>query len=241
MDELDLATVLLQWATGRPARRWVTTRHRVVGIGYGWLAPRRRSRVLAIGGAAAGLADADRGAGATHPRRRPVVVDGCARRRVALVGVGACGVAIPVDDRPCGFPPVLDLLPPVAGVVALLGAADAVGGDRTRSRAARLVVGALFLGLVTDAMLLGHWYLVQPGLWVATRSRSWCASSAVVVAVRGRRVARADRHDRGARRRDRRRLRRAARLDVGRRARSRRSGSRSVARRALEGARTTRR
>ena len=29
---------------------------------------------------------------------------------------------------------------------------------------ARLVVGALFLGAVTDGMLLGHWYLVQPGL-----------------------------------------------------------------------------
>jgi hypothetical protein len=25
-------------------------------------------------------------------------------------------------------------------------------------------VGALFLGVLTDAMLLGHWYLVQPGL-----------------------------------------------------------------------------
>ena len=30
--------------------------------------------------------------------------------------------------------------------------------------AARLVVGAAFLGVVTDAMLLGHWYLTQPGL-----------------------------------------------------------------------------
>jgi len=29
---------------------------------------------------------------------------------------------------------------------------------------ARIVVGALFLGAVTDAMLLGHWYLVQPGM-----------------------------------------------------------------------------
>jgi hypothetical protein len=29
---------------------------------------------------------------------------------------------------------------------------------------ARTVVGATFLGAVTDAMLLGHWYLVQPGL-----------------------------------------------------------------------------
>ena len=26
------------------------------------------------------------------------------------------------------------------------------------------MIGALFLGAVSDAMLLGHWYLVQPGL-----------------------------------------------------------------------------
>jgi hypothetical protein len=30
--------------------------------------------------------------------------------------------------------------------------------------ALRTLVGAAFLGSVTDAMLLGHWYLVQPGL-----------------------------------------------------------------------------
>ena len=36
--------------------------------------------------------------------------------------------------------------------------------SRTRLAIARFVVGALFLGSVTDAMLLGHWYLVQPGL-----------------------------------------------------------------------------
>jgi hypothetical protein len=29
---------------------------------------------------------------------------------------------------------------------------------------ARVLVGAAFLGAITDAMLLGHWYLVQPGL-----------------------------------------------------------------------------
>jgi hypothetical protein len=29
---------------------------------------------------------------------------------------------------------------------------------------ARTLVGAAFLGSVSDAMLLGHWYLVQPGL-----------------------------------------------------------------------------
>src|SRR5581483_2158723 len=29
---------------------------------------------------------------------------------------------------------------------------------------ARTIVGAAFLGSISDAMLLGHWYLVQPGL-----------------------------------------------------------------------------
>ncbi|MBM3673096.1 MAG: hypothetical protein FJW86_13080 [Actinobacteria bacterium] len=57
----------------------------------------------------------------------------------------------------------MDLLAPIAGVIALCGAADAIGGPYALG-AARLIVGAVFLGVVTDAMLLGHWYLVQPGL-----------------------------------------------------------------------------
>ena len=27
-----------------------------------------------------------------------------------------------------------------------------------------MLIGAAFLGSISDAMLLGHWYLVQPGL-----------------------------------------------------------------------------
>ncbi len=53
------------------------------------------------------------------------------------------------------------------GVVGLISAgfADAHGGVGTELLGvARTVVGAAFLGSVTDAMLLGHWYLVQPGL-----------------------------------------------------------------------------
>jgi hypothetical protein len=81
---------------------------------------------------------------------------------VAL-GVSVLRRRAPVSDTEKGFPPALDLVAPAAGVVALLGAADAAGGPYALG-AARLLVGALFLGLVTDAMLLGHWYLVQPGL-----------------------------------------------------------------------------
>ena len=37
MIRLDGSTVLLQWATGGLFFLWVTTRHRLVGLGYGWL------------------------------------------------------------------------------------------------------------------------------------------------------------------------------------------------------------
>ncbi len=67
------------------------------------------------------------------------------------------------DDEPREFDPRLDLVAPLFGVIALFGAASFVGGDYALSLA-RLQVGAFFLGAVSDAMLLGHWYLVQPGL-----------------------------------------------------------------------------
>jgi hypothetical protein len=91
---------------------------------------------------------------ATRERRRA--------RVAAMVGTGGDAAA----DEPAGpreFPPALDLLAPVAGVVGLLAAAVFAGGPYPLA-AVRLVVGAAFLGAVSDAMLLGHWYLVQPGL-----------------------------------------------------------------------------
>jgi hypothetical protein len=61
------------------------------------------------------------------------------------------------------FPPVLDLVAPIAGIVGLVAAAVDAGGN-TAVSLLRTFAGAAFLGAVTDAMLLGHWYLVQPGL-----------------------------------------------------------------------------
>ena len=57
----------------------------------------------------------------------------------------------------------MDLPAPIIGVIGLLAAATFTGGS-TWLTGTRLVVGAAFLGVVTDAMLLGHWYLTQPGL-----------------------------------------------------------------------------
>jgi hypothetical protein len=61
------------------------------------------------------------------------------------------------------FSPVLDLIAPIAGIVGLVAAAVDAGGN-TAVSLLRTFSGAAFLGAVTGAMLLGHWYLVQPGL-----------------------------------------------------------------------------
>ena len=149
----DLATLLLQWAVGGLAFCWVTTRRRELGLGYGWLL-RLVYGTMAAGAVAAGLGDS--GAGA-------------ALRNVgaAVVALGALfAFVVSYRNRARGldgFDPRFDLIAPVAGVVALFGAAAFVG-DTYALSLARLVVGAAFLGAVTDAMLLGHWYLVQPGL-----------------------------------------------------------------------------
>ena len=70
---------------------------------------------------------------------------------------------MPERERLPEFPPALDLIAPVIGVAGLLAASVFAGGPYELA-AARLIVGAAFLGSVSDAMLLGHWYLVQPGL-----------------------------------------------------------------------------
>ena len=67
------------------------------------------------------------------------------------------------DPRRREFAPWMDLVAPAVGLVGLIAAGIAAGGNDLLA-VARTVVGAAFLGSVTDAMLLGHWYLVQPGL-----------------------------------------------------------------------------
>jgi hypothetical protein len=70
---------------------------------------------------------------------------------------------VPVRPGAAEFPPVLDIVAPLLGLVGLCFSADAAGGPYVLALV-RLIAGAAFLGAVTDAMLLGHWYLTQPGL-----------------------------------------------------------------------------
>ena len=183
MIRLDAATVLLQWATGGLLFLWVTTRRREVGIGYGWLL-RAVYGVLAVGAAAAGLivdpvpvrdvASLGVAAAATVAlavsivRRKAGVAGERARqerkasRVAAMAGkAGPDGAAQPAPAPE--FPPALDIVAPILGLVGLIAAGAAAGGPDALA-VARTLAGALFLGAVSDAMLLGHWYLVQPGL-----------------------------------------------------------------------------
>ncbi|HVE47493.1 MAG TPA: hypothetical protein VNA57_12205 [Acidimicrobiales bacterium] len=191
MIRLDAATVLLQWATGGLFFLWVTTREREVGIGYGWLL-RASFGLIALGavvtgallepvpvrdvsaalvalatGAALAVSIVRRKAGVAGERAREA-------RRAARVGAAAkvgsraeansddaTGPGVPATGAE--FPPQLDLIAPSIGVVGLVAAGMAAGGPDVLA-VVRTLAGAAFLGAVTDAMLLGHWYLVQPGL-----------------------------------------------------------------------------
>ncbi len=180
--KLDAATVLLQWATGGLLFLWVTTRRREVGIGYGWLlrgtyllmaaaavfvgvrvdpVPVRDvcSALVAVAAAAALVVSiVRRRAGVLHERER---VAARSARVTAMTGIDRVADG-PLEGVP-EFPPVLDLIAPVIGFVGLV-AAGIHDGNPDLLSVARTIVGAAFLGSVTDAMLLGHWYLVQPGL-----------------------------------------------------------------------------
>jgi hypothetical protein len=180
---LDAATVLLQWATGGLLFCWITTRGRMVSLGYGWLL-RGTYGLIAVVAAGVGFRYGDgvpvrevasigvvlatgaalvvsvqrRRAGVAGDRER---VEERSARVTAMTGIERHRSA--GDATLPEFPPLLDLVAPALGLIGLVaGGIDA--GDPALLSVARVVVGAAFLGAVSDAMLLGHWYLVQPGM-----------------------------------------------------------------------------
>jgi hypothetical protein len=197
---LQVSTVLLQWASGGLFFCWVTTRRRQVSIGYGWvlritylgllLLAVLAGRTLEAGSVAAVVRDAAAlGAAAAAGvalwlsvvRRKAGVAGERARRRSRAARVEAMtGRSRPdrFDETVAEFPPAADLVAPALGLIGLMAGAAAGGGPFWLGFA-RLVAGAAFLGSVTDAMLLGHWYLTQPGLSreplkELVRIAAWC-------------------------------------------------------------------
>ncbi len=184
--QLDATTVLLQWAIGGMFGCWFTTRHREVGLGYGWLL--RGTYFVMAGGAILfagtsfdGAAEGVRDVGGVVVAVACLVplVQSIVRRRAGvrgfleqhdertervarMTGIDRRG-SVQVRDSGPEFDPRLDLLPVIVGLPVLVAAGITAGGADVLA-VSRIIVGAIFLGLVSDAMLLGHWYLVQPGL-----------------------------------------------------------------------------
>jgi hypothetical protein len=183
MIDFDAASMLLQWSAGGLLFLWVTTRSREVSIGYGWLM--RGTYLLMAAGAfyigqfviepmpvrdyaslltavAASIA-----LGSSIVRRKAGVsgqsalAEARSERVAEMTGIDRT-VAVK-DESVREFDPRLDLIAPVFGFIGVIAAGLEAGGPAWLS-VARFATGALFLGCVTDAMLLGHWYLVQPGL-----------------------------------------------------------------------------
>ena len=182
MIELDAASFLLQWAVGGLFFTWVTTRRREVGLGYGWtmritfglmaaasilvsrfLDPVPVRDVAAVGVVLATgfalLASVRRKAAGVAGQRE--VVERRSARVAAMTGIDRDEQRF--DKEAAEFPPALDLIAPAIGIIGLVAAGIDAGSPAALS-VARILIGAAFLGAITDAMLLGHWYLVQPGL-----------------------------------------------------------------------------
>jgi len=137
---LDAATFLLQWSTGGIAFLWFTLRSEEISLGYSKLL-RATYGVLAALGAVAGF-----------------YFDSVLIREIASVTVAFVAFAT-IANKSSRF----DLVAVAVGAVGLV-ASVATTNDANLVDLLRVLVGAAFLGAVTDLMLLGHWYLVQPGM-----------------------------------------------------------------------------
>lgn len=183
---IDAATVLVQWAAGGWFFLWITTRRREVGLGYGWL-QRIVFIALAVGSLIASFMGSSDG-GLVWTRDLATLgflVVGAVALAVSIIrkSAGVSGQRKVIErrsarvaemtgvarDRPrfdasaAEFPPTLDLVVAIVGLAAVIFASIYAGNPLALS-VARGLTSALFLGVVSDAMLLGHWYLVQPGL-----------------------------------------------------------------------------
>jgi hypothetical protein len=143
MIRLDAATVMLQWSVGGLGFLWFTTRRGVAGLGYAMLLRIVYGLFALI---AVGL--------------------GWRYGVVWMREVSAVAVAIAAFAMLRNSTSRLDLLVPIVGVPGILAGALAAADGVSSSVVAvlRIIVSTAFLGAVSDAMLLGHWYLVQPGM-----------------------------------------------------------------------------
>ena len=183
MIDFQASTFLLQWATGGLLFLWVSSKTRLIGLGFGWTTRITYLVIAGIGLVVGVMGDTlwlreISNIGLLMATSFALLVS-IARRKAGVKGQRelrrsrADRVSVMLGDRDQikvsntvtikEFPPVLDLIAPAIGTFGLIvGAVDAAGPIWLS--VARTLVGAAFLGAVSNSMLLGHWYLVQPGL-----------------------------------------------------------------------------
>ena len=183
MIDFQASTFLLQWATGGLLFLWVSSKTRLIGLGFGWTIRITYLVIAGIGLVVGVMGDTlwlreISNIGLLMATSFALLVS-IARRKAGVKGQRelrrsrADRVSAMLGDRDQikvsntvtikEFPPVLDLIAPAIGTFGLIvGAVDAAGSIWLS--VARTLVGAAFLGAVSNSMLLGHWYLVQPGL-----------------------------------------------------------------------------
>lgn len=142
---LDAATVMLQWSSGGMLFLVFTFRSGEISVGYGKLL-RGVYAALALIGVGLGIAF-----GTIVVRE----IAACVLAVFAVVGFARRDTRLDVLAAATGFSGV---------VLAAVATEHGEGLVNDTLWLTRLVVGAMFLGAVSDAMLLGHWYLVQPGM-----------------------------------------------------------------------------
>ncbi len=183
MIDFQASTFLLQWATGGLLFLWVSGKTRLIGLGFGWTTRITYLIIAGIGLIVGVLGEtlwlreiSNIGLLASTSFALLVSV---VRRKAGVKGqrelqqLRTDRVSAMLGDRQQEkiaavvttkeFPPILDLIAPAIGTLGLLAGAVDAGGSIWLS-ITRTLVGAAFLGAVSNSMLLGHWYLVQPGL-----------------------------------------------------------------------------
>lgn len=183
MIDFQASTFLLQWATGGLLFLWVSGKTRLIGLGYGWTTRITYMSIAGIGLAVAfvgekiwlreisliGLLISTNTALLVSIFRRKVGVQGQRQLKESRTSRVAAMLGNNIQDRTDHaeyqkeFPPNLDLVAPCMGAIGLIAGAIDAGGPTWLS-ISRTLIGAAFLGAVSNSMLLGHWYLVQPGL-----------------------------------------------------------------------------
>jgi len=161
------------WAVGGLWFVWLTGRFDFVSTGYRWLGYAVWGSLAALGASLGLVGDG------------VLVRDAAGFAVLGLVGaalVASLPAMAPNSRSPDSRSPDsrsadrlnlgqlgqrLGALAPLVGLVGLVaGGLDAAADLDTSAPlfVLRVIVGALFLGAVSSTMLLGHWYLVQPGM-----------------------------------------------------------------------------